>query len=79
MPGLAIEILSPRQAVGYLIRKINAYFELGVSSCWLVIPTNKYIAVYSETNQYKSFDIQHDTEVVDKVMDIRLPIANVFD
>jgi len=78
MPDLAIEILSPRQSVSYLIRKTNAYLATGVKSCWLVIPANKYIAVYSGTNQYKSFDVQHDTELVDDAMDIRLPIVQVF-
>ncbi|MDM8560796.1 Uma2 family endonuclease [Candidatus Parabeggiatoa sp. HSG14] len=77
MPDLAIEVLSPRQAVSYLIRKINAYLELGVKSCWLVIPANKYIAVYSQPNQYKSFDL-NSTEVIDEVIAIRLPIASVF-
>jgi len=78
IPDLAIEVLSPRQSVSYLIRKINAYFELGVRSCWLVLPSNKYIGVYSQINQYKSFDVQRDTEIVDEVMDIHLPIASVF-
>lgn len=36
--GLVIEILSPRQALDYLIRKIHAYFKLGVKSCRLVMP-----------------------------------------
>ena len=77
IPDLVIEILSPRQAIGYLIRKIDAYLELGVKSCWLVIPINKYIAVYSQFDQYKSFDL-NKTEVIDEVMSIQMPIANVF-
>jgi len=36
------------------------------------------IAVYSQPNHYKNFDVQHDTELVDDVMDIHLPIAKVF-
>jgi len=78
MPDLAIEILSPRQAVTYLIRKINAYFAAGVRSCWLVIPSTKYIGVYSYQNEWEAFDVKRDTEVIDKVMDIHLPIAKVF-
>jgi len=77
MPDLAIEILSPRQAVDYLIRKINAYFKLGVKSCWLVIPSLDEVRVFSQPRSYKSFDL-NSTEIVDEVMDIHLPIANVF-
>jgi Uma2 family endonuclease len=78
MPDLAVEILSPRQAVSYLVRKIKAYFELGVKSCWLVIPTTQSITVYSHPNQYKTFDAQRDIEIVDEVMDTRLSIKKVF-
>jgi Uma2 family endonuclease len=78
MPDLAIEILSPRQSISYLIRKINAFFELGVRSCWLVIPANEIISVYSRPNRRESFSVERDTEVIDKVMDIRLPITEIF-
>ncbi|MEN8216252.1 MAG: hypothetical protein ABFS56_07715 [Pseudomonadota bacterium] len=44
----------------------------------MVIPTNKYIAVYSHPNQWEAFNVKRDTEVIDKVMDIHLPIAKVF-
>ena len=77
MPDLAIEILSPRQAIGYLLRKINAYFKLGVKSCWLVIPALDEVRVFSQPRCYKSFDLNHH-EIVDEVMGISLPIANVF-
>jgi Uma2 family endonuclease len=77
MPDLAIEILSPTQSVGFLVRKIKAYFALGVKSCWLVIPVTKTINVYSQPNQNETFDLK-DSEAVDKVMDIRLPIQKVF-
>jgi len=77
MPDLVIEILSPRQAIDYLIRKINAYFELGVKSCWLVIPSLDEVRVFSQPRAYKSFDLNR-TEIVDEVMDISMPLANVF-
>jgi len=77
MPDLAIEILSPRQAVSYLVRKIKAYFELGVRSAWLVNPDQKIISVYSSPNDWKTFG-REDIEIIDELMDIRLPIQKVF-
>jgi Uma2 family endonuclease len=77
MPDLTIEILSPRQAIGYLLRKTKAYFELGVKSSWLVIPPLDEVRVFSQPNSYKSFDLNH-TEIIDEVMEIHLPIAEVF-
>lgn len=77
MPDLAIEVLSPKQSVSYLNRKIKAYFELGVRSCWLVNPEQGFISVYSTPNRGKPFSYK-EVEVIDEVMDIRLPIQKVF-
>jgi Uma2 family endonuclease len=77
MPDLAIEILSPSQTVSELINKLKAYFALNIKSCWLVKPSLTTITVYSQLRQYKTFDL-NDTEVVDEVMDIHLPIEKVF-
>jgi Uma2 family endonuclease len=81
IPDLAIEVLSPRQAISDLLFKIKAYFALGVRSCWLVMPSVQVIKVYSlsgTTTIAKTFDTQRDTEVVDDVMDIHLPIQKIF-
>ena len=46
-PLLAIEILSPRQAMQDLAEKFAAYFAAGVKTCWLVQPMLKTIAVFA--------------------------------
>jgi len=78
MPELAIEVLSPRQTIGELTRKIKAYFSIGVKSCWLVVPSMEAIDVYSQPNQHKTFTV-NDTEVFDELMNIHLPIQKVFE
>jgi len=77
MPLLAIEILSPTQGTKELKDKIRAYFDLGVKSCWLVIPDAQLISVYAKQGGFRNFDMR-DTEVIDEVVDVRLPIAKVF-
>lgn len=77
MPDLAIEILSPSQTISELINKLKAYFALNVKSCWLVVPSLTTINVYSQPKQYNTFDMS-DTEIVDELIDIRLPIQQVF-
>ncbi len=78
IPDLVIEILSPRQAISYLIRKINAFFELGTKSCWLVNPSQQIITVYSQPNQRETFVSNKDAKVIDEVMNIHLPIQEIF-
>jgi Uma2 family endonuclease len=77
MPLLAIEILSPSQASKELKDNIRAYFDLGVKSCWLVIPDAQLISIYAKQGGFRNFDMR-DTEVIDEVMDIHLPIQKVF-
>lgn len=76
MPDLAIEVLSPTQSVSYLVRKIKAYFALGVKSCWLVMPSLDEVRIFSQADSYKTFAL--NTELFDEVMDIQLPITKVF-
>ncbi len=78
IPDLVIEILSPRQAISYLIRKINAFFELGTKSCWLVNPSMQIITVYSQPNQRETFVSKKEAKVIDEVMNIHLPIQEIF-
>ena len=77
MPDLVIEVLSPKQRISDIFTKFKAYFALGVKSCWLALPLIEVIDVYSRVDQHRTFDI-NDTEVIDEIMDIRLPIAKVF-
>jgi len=78
MPNLAIEVLSPRQTINELLRKFNAFFALGIKSCWLVMPSIEVIKVYSQQGSYNTFDM-NDTEVIDEVLDIHLPVQKIFD
>ena len=77
MPALIIEILSPRQRINEIFAKFKAYFALGAKSCWLVIPSIEAIDVYSHPKQHRTFTV-NDSELVDEVMNIHLPIQEVF-
>lgn len=79
IPELSLDISQidlSRFKINLLIRKIKVYFYLGIKSSWLVIPALTIINVYSKHNSYKTFDL-NDTELVDEVMDIHLPIRNI--
>lgn len=80
MPLLAIEIISMRQYLDDILAKFEAYFALAVKSCWLVTPVLESITVYSQTlDNFKPFEVTRgDTEVVDDILNIRLPLLKVF-
>ena len=74
-PLLAIEILSPTQAIQTLQQKIDVYFKLGVKSCWLIYPSAKTIAVYSDQHSFQAFS--HE-KIMDDVLNIEFNLTDIF-
>jgi Uma2 family endonuclease len=77
MPSLAIEVLSPTQGTNEVVANFRAYFALGIKSCWLVDTSLKNITVYKSPKESKTYDMI-DGEVVDRVLDFRLPLSKIF-
>ncbi len=75
MPLGVIEILSPTQTNDELLAKVETYFNAGVQSCWLVIPTFRLISVFSDRQTSKTFI---EGELHDSVLDIKLDISKIF-
>lgn len=75
-PILAIEILSPKQALTDLTQKaFGLYFPAGVKSVWLVLPSVRMIIVLTPDGQRKTYtdDVLHDPAV-----NFTLPLAAIF-
>lgn len=75
MPLLAIEILSPVQGTQEIIEKFRVYFALGVQSCWLVLPLNGAVEVYSSADS--SLLYAHG-ELEDQQIGIRLALKQIL-
>ena len=80
MPPLAVEILSPRQGTGSILEKFEAYFVLGIQSCWLVDPLTQTVHVYRTSTERTTFSNGvSDSQVVDHTLNIKIPIAAIFE
>ena len=75
MPLLAIEIISPTQGTLELMNKFDIYFEGGIKSCWLVEPLPGSVIVLSSPDKAQTFI---SGEVIDEIVDIRVPIDELF-
>ncbi len=71
-----IEILSPSQNIQEILDRKPQYFELGVKSLWLIIPTFKTIYIYFNENEYDTFADEDILE--DKNLNITLPLKEIF-
>ena len=76
IPLVAIEIVSPTQSDTDIVKKINRYFEAGVQSCWLVMPSFQAISVYSGVGKYQFFSA--DMILKDSVVNVELPLIDIF-
>ncbi len=76
MPELVIEVISPRQGAHGIVRKFQAYFALGIRSCWLVDPTIAAVRVYHNNSNSQTFSAG---DLVDSVINIKFPIAEIFE
>lgn len=76
MPLTVIEIVSPSQSDAEIIAKFKRYFDAGVQSCWLVMPSFQAVSVYSAFGKYQFFS-ETDT-LTDRITGIELPVSEVF-
>lgn len=76
MPLLVVEILSPRQGTASILAKFEAYFALGIPSCWLVDPLTQTVHVYHSSTDRTTFSTG---DVVDSSLDIRMPSSEIFE
>ncbi|WP_421827421.1 Uma2 family endonuclease [Larkinella sp.] len=74
-PLIAIEILSPRQALSDLTDKaLDVYFPSGVTTVWVIIPQFKQVTVLSPTQQ----EVFTDGILSDEQTGIELSLTSLF-
>jgi Uma2 family endonuclease len=74
-PLLVVEILSPSQTVTELMDKAERYFDAGVRSYWLALPTHKLIAVHNPGVEPKVFTTG---PITDPASEITITIEDIF-
>jgi len=75
-PLLAIEIVSPSQSIDEMKEKADKYLAAGVKSVWLVLPALAGVMVLQSGRKARFFS---EGELVDDMLEIRLPIDDVFE
>jgi Uma2 family endonuclease len=76
MPLTVVEIVSPSQSDAEILAKFERYFQAGVTSCWLVMPSLQAIAVYSAIGKYQFFT--EDKTLNDSAIGITIDLSDVF-
>lgn len=75
-PLTCIEIQSPSQSNEEMVAKTHVYFQFGVKSCWVVLPSLRAIMVFDRPSHYVFF--YEDDVLRDPHTGFELPLSAVF-
>jgi Uma2 family endonuclease len=78
-PDLAVEVVSPSNRPGDLLRKISEYLEVGIPLVWVVHPKRRYVAVYRPNEAEPIF--LREGEVLENLPELpgfRCSVADLF-
>lgn len=75
-PLLVVEIQSASQSTKEMVGKLDAYFQFGVTSCWIIVPDLRAVLVYKDAMNYQFF---HGNErLIDSILGIDIELTNLF-
>ncbi|HMO95718.1 MAG TPA: Uma2 family endonuclease [Tepidiformaceae bacterium] len=80
-PTLAIEVMSPEDREGDVARKVEEYFDAGVSRVWIVRPRNQTVTVHhpgGDAHTYTASDALTSKDAGFSVDGLRIDLAALF-
>lgn len=75
-PLVCIEIQSPSQSNEDMVAKTNIYFQFGVKSCWVILPSLRAVTVFDRPGHYEFF--HQDDTLLDTIVEIEIPLSAIF-
>ncbi len=78
-PDLAVEVVSPTNRPGTLLRKVGEYLDVGVLLVWVVYPRQRRVAVYRPNEEMPTYC--KDDEFLENFPELpgfRCPVAAFF-
>jgi Uma2 family endonuclease len=79
IPDLTVEVLSPKNTRGEILRKLKEYFLGGVRLVWVIDPRKRSADVYTAPDKKASIDASGTLDGGDVLPGFRLPLAKLFE
>jgi Uma2 family endonuclease len=79
IPDLAVEVLSPSNTRGEILRKLKEYFLGGVRLVWVIDPRKLTADVYTAPDKKTTLDASGTLDGGDVLPGFRLPLAKLFE
>lgn len=78
LPKLVVEVLSPNDRTGKVMRRISQYLQRGVPLVWLVDPEVRSVTVYRPGKEHYVVEETDELTGEDVLSDFRCPVAQLF-
>ena len=78
VPELAVEVLSPNDAVKDVLAKVREYFRYGVQVVWVIAPEEQQVYMYTSPTQVRILTVS-DTLAEERLFPgFHLPLVRLF-
>jgi Uma2 family endonuclease len=78
-PELAVEVVSPTDAVHDLLAKVHEYFAVGVLLVWVVLPNVRQVYVYESPTAVRILTEADELDGGTVLPGFRLPVRELFE
>ena len=78
VPDLVVEVISPSERKGKIIKKTEQWLAFGVRSIWLIRPVSRTVEIFSAEGATKMLD-ESEVLVDDVVPGFKIPVHVIFE
>ncbi len=79
MPDLAIEVNSPADRPGQIIKKVKDWLEAGVKHVWIIDPEDNTVTIYYDSLCFKILDIDDEIKEENLLPGFKCKVREIFD
>ena len=78
VPDLAVEVISKTNSANAVARKIEEYFQAGVSLVWVIYPATSKIYVYDSPTSVRILQLGDELDGEGVIPGFRVPLSTLF-
>lgn len=78
-PDFAIEVISPRNTIKEIERKIELFFKFGTTVIWFVMPRKRIARLYIGATEYTTLDLEGTLSAAPVLPGLTIPVREVFE
>ena len=78
VPDLAVEVISKTNSANAVARKIEEYFQAGVSLVWVIYPGTSKIYVYDSPTRVRILQLGDELDGEEVIPGFRVPLSTLF-